>query len=173
MDNPFVGTIIMFGGNYAPYNWAFCDGTLYSIAEYEALYSLIGTTYGGDGQTTFAVPDLRGRIPMSQGQAPGLSNYVLGQKAGTENVTLLSVNLPPHSHTVIGNSGAATVSTAANGFLAAQPQLQEYNPGASANAVMSSASVSASTGGTPHDNIMPTLAVNYVIAMNGIYPQQN
>lgn len=163
----------MFGGSYAPLNWAFCDGSLYPIAEYEALYTLIGTTYGGDGQNTFAVPDLRGRIPVSQGQAPGMSAYTMGQMAGVENVTLLASNLPQHSHTVIGNSGAATISTPANGFLAAQSQLLEYNPGNTANAVMAPGAVSASPGGSPHDNMMPTLVVNYVIAMNGIYPQQS
>ncbi|MBS1512094.1 MAG: phage tail protein [Bacteroidetes bacterium] len=173
MQTPFIGTIIMFGGNFAPVDWAFCNGALLPISQYDALYSLIGTTYGGDGVNTFALPDLRSRIPVSQGQGPGLSNYTLGQRAGTESVTLLASNLPAHSHTVNSNSAAATTTDPTNAFLATQAQLQEYNPGNTANAVMNGGAISNSPGGQPHYNIMPSLAVNYIIALNGIYPTQN
>jgi microcystin-dependent protein len=173
MQDPFIGNVILFGGTFAPVGWAFCDGSLMSIAQYDTLFSLIGTTYGGDGQTTFALPDLRSRIPVHQGQGPGLSNYFIGQQAGVELVTLLPVQIPPHSHPVLSNSGAAGSQDPTNNFLGAQSTLQEYAPGASANSVMNAAAVTNSSGGQPHSNIMSSIALNYIIALEGIYPQQN
>jgi len=172
MQTPFIGNIIIFGGIFAPVGWAFCDGSLQSISENTALFNLIGTTYGGDGQSTFALPDLRGRIPVNQGQGNGLSNYIIGQMAGTETVTLQSTQLPPHSHTELCNSGTADSTNPQNNFLGAQANLLAYNPTPTAGSVMKSNAISNSPGGQPHNNIMPSLALNYIIALDGIYPPQ-
>src|SRR5437868_2724707 len=126
MQTPYLGNVILFGGNFAPVGWAFCDGSLISISQNDALYSLLGTTYGGDGVNTFGLPDLRGRIPVHQGQGSGLSNYVMGQQGGTEAVSLTSAMLPLHSHPVLSNSAAATTTDPTNNFLAAQTSLLEY-----------------------------------------------
>ena len=173
MQDPFIGNVILFGGTFAPVGWAFCDGSLVSISENDALFSLIGTTYGGDGQASFALPDLRGRIAVSQGQGPGLGTYVIGQQAGTEAVTLLPSQIPPHSHMVLSNSAAAATNVPNANFLAAQSTLSEYIPGTAANSVMNPAAIANSTGGQPHSNMMPSLALNYIIALQGIYPQQS
>src|SRR3982751_6487214 len=107
MSNPFLGEIRMAGFNFAPRGWAFCAGQLLPISQNDALFALVGTTYGGDGQTTFGMPDLRGRVPINQGQGPGLSNYVMGQMSGTESVTLITAQIPPHSHAINAASGGA------------------------------------------------------------------
>src|SRR4051794_10683767 len=107
MSEPFIGEVIMFAGNFAPRGWALCQGQLLSIAQNTALFSILGTTYGGNGQTTFALPDLRGRVPLGQGQGPGLSSYVLGEVAGNENVTLISTQMPQHNHLLNCNSDSA------------------------------------------------------------------
>jgi len=172
MQTPFIGNVILFGGTFAPIGWQTCDGSLLSISGNEALFSLIGTTYGGDGQSTFAVPDLRGRIPVSQGQGNGLSNYVLGQISGTESVTLVSANLPQHTHAVTCNTGVADQTIPTNNFLAAQQGLLEYGPGNTANTVMKSNAITNSPGGQPHANIMPSLTLNYIIATEGVFPSQ-
>ena len=173
MSDPFIGQIILFGGNFAPLGWAFCDGSLQSIANYNALFALIGTTYGGDGQNTFALPDLRSRIPIHQGQGNGLSNYVMGQAAGVETVILTGQQMPLHTHGVLSNSATANSDDPSNNFLAEQPGLLQYIAGASANATMKSNAISSSPGGQPHNNIMPVLTLNYVIALEGIFPTQN
>jgi microcystin-dependent protein len=175
MQTPFIGNIIMFGGSFAPVDWAFCDGSLMSIAEYSTLYNLIGTTYGGDGQSTFALPDLRGRIPLNQGQGQGsgFSAYSLGQVAGVESVSLLPANLPAHTHGVTCNSGAANALDPTNNFLAQQSGLLEYSTANTANSVMKANALTNSPGGGAHDNIMPSMALNYIIALNGIYPSQS
>ncbi|MDC8746634.1 tail fiber protein [Xanthomonas campestris] len=175
MAAPFVGEIRMFGFGRTPQGWQACDGSLLPISEYEVLFMLIGTTYGGDGQNTFAVPDLRGRLPLHQGQGPGLSNYVLGQISGTETVTLIGAQLPAHSHTLVATTAAAT-ATAPAGLL----------PGAVAGDVFYATDISGATavpmfsqsttitgGGQPHDNLMPTLTVQYCISTVGIFPQQS
>ena len=171
MQTPFIGNVILFGGTFAPVGWATCDGSLLSISGNEALFSLIGTIYGGDGQSTFALPDLRGRIPVSQGQGTGLSNYVIGQISGTESVTLVAANLPQHTHTVTCNTGVADQTIPTNNFMAKQDTLQEYTSNA-ANAVMKSNAITASPGGQPHANIMPSLTLNYIIATEGVFPSQ-
>ena len=171
MSNPYIGEIIMFGGNYAPAGWAFCDGSLQDIAQNTALFNLIGTTYGGDGQNTFALPDLRGRIPIHQGQSPGISNYVIGQLGGIENATLTILQIPSHTHIVTGNSGTANTTDPSNNFLAAQPQLMEYS--SLSNDAMKANATTTNAGSQPHNNIMPVLTVNYIISLYGIYPSQN
>lgn len=168
---PYVGQIMAFGGNYAPQGWALCDGSLLSIDQYQVLFTLIGTTYGGDGQTTFALPDLRGRAALHQGQGPGLSSYSLGQAGGAEAVTLTVGQLPPHSHPVLGNSGAGTSPNPSGAVWAGSP-VSVYTAGAAANAAMNATAVSASGGSQPHDNMLPFLTLNFCIALEGIYPSQ-
>lgn len=169
---PYIGTIMPFAGNFAPAGWAKCDGSLLPIAENEALYALIGTTYGGDGQETFALPDLRGRVPLHQGQGRGLSINVIGEAGGVETVTLTTNQLPAHTHPVAANSGAGTSASPAGGVWAAGPA-NAYTASAAANTTMSGAAISASGGGQPHENMLPFLAVNFCIAVEGIYPSQS
>ncbi|MGY2894898.1 phage tail protein [Deinococcus sp. UYEF24] len=171
MSNPYIGEIRLFAGNFAPANWAFCDGNLLSISDYDTLFNLIGTTYGGDGQNTFALPDLRGRVPLHQGQSGG-SPYVLGQSAGTESVTLSAQQLPVHSHPLTATSGAAT-STAPSGQLLATVGSGEVYISDTPTASLSAASVGLSGGSQPHENLMPFLGVNYIISLFGIYPSQS
>jgi microcystin-dependent protein len=164
MGQPFVGEIRMFGGNFAPQGWFPCDGRLLPIAQYEVLFALLGTTYGGDGQSTFGVPDLRGRIPVHVG-----SGFVQGQMAGSETVTLTTPQIPSHTHT----AGAKTQATtgAAPGGLYGGGGLSAYrsSPGATMNAAM----VQNNAGGQPHDNMMPFGAVSFIIAWAGIFPSRN
>ncbi|QNH10743.1 tail fiber protein [Xanthomonas sp. SI] len=175
MATPFIGEIRMFGFGRTPQNWQACDGSLLSIAEYETLFMLIGTTYGGDGQNTFAVPDLRGRLPLHQGQGVGLSNYVLGQISGTETVTLLGPQLPVHTHALVATTAAATATAPAGLLPAAVAGDVFYATDVSgATAVgMSTQSTTLTGGGLPHDNLMPTLTVQYCISTGGIFPQQS
>lgn len=174
----FIGIIKIFGGNFAPRGWAFCNGQLVSIAEYEALYSLIGTTFGGDGQVTFALPDLRSRKPIGTGQGPGLSSYVQGQTGGVETVTLTTATIPAHSHNlnVSSNDGNVHKPTAANAVAAAKDvngdTIDSFTT-AAPNTALPSASVSSSGSNSPHNNIDPFLATNYIICLEGIYPTQN
>ena len=175
-----MAEIRLFAGNFAPLDWAYCNGALLSIAENSALFSLLGTTYGGDGQVTFALPDLRGRIAVGTGQGPGLSNWDLGQVTGVESVTLLSLNLPAHSHTATGtvtpfaNSGGGNQPSPVNGFNASMPS-DTY--ASATNTVMGSTNftlnVGIAGGSQPHDNLMPYLALNFIIATQGIYPSRN
>ena len=178
MSQPFVGEIRMFafGNRGAPNGWQICDGSLLSIAEYEVLFTLIGTIYGGDGQSTFAVPDLRGRLPIHQGQGPGLSNYVIGQVSGTETVTLVSTQMPAHTHSMIATTAASTALTPGTGLLPGTVSGDIFYAtdltGATA-APMAAQSTTIAGGSQPHDNTMPTLTVQYCIAWAGIYPSQN
>lgn len=177
MSTPYIGEIRMFGFGTrgAPNGWQACDGSLLPISQYDALFALIGTTYGGDGQTTFAVPDLRGRLPIHQGTGPGLSTYVIGQRAGTETVTVLPTQMPAHTHTAVATTAAATTGTPGTGVI----------PGAVANQTMyvtdtsggtpftqSTQAVTLAGGSQPHENCMPTLTVQYCIATQGIFPSQ-
>jgi microcystin-dependent protein len=172
MSEPFVGEIRMFAGNFAPRGWAFCDGQLLAVSQNDALFSLLGTIYGGDGRTTFGLPDMRGRIPLHQGEGPGLSPRRLGSKGGAEKETLTVNQLPSHSHVFNANTEAATASDPAGRVLA---DVQGYNfyrddiqdtslaPGAITN-----------TGGSQsHTNLMPTLCVHFIIALFGIYPSRH
>lgn len=177
MSTPYIGEIRMFGFGTrgAPTGWQACDGSLLPISEYDALFALIGTTYGGDGQTTFAVPDLRGRLPIHQGTGPGLSNYVIGQRAGTESVTVLPTQMPAHSHIIVTTTGAATSQTPGNALLPGTVSADSFYvsdvSGATAVA-MSAQSTSLAGGSQPHENCMPTLTVQFCIATFGIFPSQ-
>lgn len=170
MSNPYVGEIRLFAGNFAPAGWMLCQGQLLSIAENEVLFQLIGTTYGGDGQSTFALPDLRGRVPVHQGQGPGLSPRTLGETGGTETITLLGGQLPAHTHALHASTAAAT-GTAPGGALLAATSVASYDPGAAATA-MAAGAVGSAGGTQPHDNMAPTLVVSHIISLFGIFPSQ-
>jgi len=178
MSSPFIGEIKMFGGTFAPRGYAFCDGQLLPIAQNSALFSLLGTTYGGDGRTTFALPDLRGRVAIHQGNGPGLSNYRLGQKAGAESVTLTTAQLPPHSHAATAHAvaPAGNSNDAAGNFWAddAGGASATYH-GGPANATMNAGAVSIANagGGSPHTNVQPYLVINYIIALVGLFPSRS
>lgn len=170
---PFIGQVCSFGFNFAPRGWAQCNGQLLAISQYSALFSLLGTSYGGDGRTTFGLPDLRGRVAINQGQGPGLSDYKIGQMAGKEGVTLTQNEMPSHSHP--GQLHAS--STGANQEEPQNHLLGEsaiYTDGA-ANQVMNSGAVTIGlTGGNqPHDNLQPYLTINYCIALEGVFPQRS
>lgn len=178
MTNPYLGEIRPFAGSFAPRGWHYCDGSLQSIAQYDALYVLLGTTYGGDGQTTFALPDLRGRIALSQGQGPGLTNRVLGEVAGTETVTVTAQQMPAHTHLVVVTASEATTPSTANGVVPAAPKNSGlfYLPpdvGTQRDCPIETDSITSSGGNEPHNNIMPITAISYIIAMYGIFPSQN
>ena len=177
MDQPFIGMIAMFGFNFAPRGWILCNGQLMSIAQNTALFSLLGTTYGGDGQTTFGLPNLQSRVPIGMGQGPGLSSYVIGQQAGEENHTLLSTEMPTHNHFMTASGDAPTQATAMGASLASQVRggttmSTIYTNGATTPVQMASAT-SLAGGNQPHNNIQPYLAINYSIALQGIFPSRN
>ena len=171
MSEPFVGEIRMFAGNFAPRGWAFCDGQLLAVSQNDALFSLLGTIYGGDGRTTFGLPDLRGRVPLHQGTGPGLSPRRLGSKGGAENVTLTTNQLASHTHDFNVNTAVATTA-APQGKVLAQVvggsiyQVENQNTDLASNSI-------ANTGGSQsHTNLMPTLCVHFIIALVGIYPSR-
>jgi microcystin-dependent protein len=177
MADPFLGEIRIFGGNFAPVGWALCQGQLLPIAQNSALFSLLGTTYGGDGRTTFALPDLRGRVVMSFGQGPGLRNYAQGEVAGTESVTLLTQQMPQHSHSVGASETPST--TDPKGAVPAQPVSAQPGSGApkiyaasSDGTTMNNAMIGPSGGGQPFNIQQPYLVINYIIALQGIYPSR-
>lgn len=171
MSNPYVGEIRLFAGNFAPAGWALCQGQLLSIAENDVLFALIGTTYGGDGQATFGLPDLRGRVPVHQGTGPGLSTRVIGQLGGSETVTLTAGQLPAHSHTLSATTAAASSAAGPSGSLLATSSVALYGTGAAASP-MAGAAITASGGNQPHENMAPFLGLNYIISLFGIFPSQ-
>jgi microcystin-dependent protein len=179
MAEPFIGQIIQFAGNFAIRGYAMCNGQLLSIAQNTALFSILGTTYGGNGQTTFALPDLRGRVPIHPGQGPGLSPYSLGQMSGTETNTLTQNNLPPHSHQLnvsAGSKGNAAVPV--NNFLgvgnlpSTGENVNNFNS-AAATGAMNAGSITGGGSSVPFNNIQPYLCINYLIALEGIFPSRN
>ena len=169
MSNPFVGEIKIFAGNFAPTGHALCNGQLLPISQNTALFSILGTTYGGDGKTTFALPDLQGRSPMHPGQGPGLTPHVLGERAGTESETLLPTQLPGHTHALKGSTTATTAGPV-NGLLG-QPSASTYGP--ATNPVPMAAQAITSVGsGQPHDNRQPYLPLTFIIALQGVFPSR-
>ena len=172
-QEPFLGEIDLMAFNFAPRGWAMCNGQLLSIQQNTALFSLLGTTYGGDGVQTFALPDLRGRRAVGAGQGPGLSPYVIGQSGGEEVVTLTVAQLPQHNHLPIGDSGIGTSATPGGGFWSSQTQVFLYNNAPLSTVAMSSQAIGTTGGGQPHDNRSPFLVLNYVIALTGIFPSRN
>jgi microcystin-dependent protein len=169
MSEPFLGEIRLFPYNFAPRGWAFCAGQLMSISQNTALFSLLGTTYGGNGQTTFALPDLRGRRAVSSGQGPGLSFYNLGQQGGTEFTTLLQTNMPMHAHTVGATMVAAGDNKPAGNYLAVGGSYVNTAP----NTTMGPLMIQSTGGGQPFGILDPYLALNYCIALVGIFPSRN
>jgi microcystin-dependent protein len=172
MPDPFIGEIRMFGFGFAPQGWAQCNGQLLPIADNAALFSLLGTTYGGDGQTTFALPDLRSRVPVGQGQGPGLSSYGQGQAGGTETVTLAAAQMPGHTHPVTASTSAADSGQPAGRTLARSAG-HTYTARPGASTVMNAAMLGHTGGSQPHGNIQPYLAVNFCIATEGIFPSRS
>lgn len=176
MSTPFLGEIRMFGFGRTPSGWQACDGSLLPISEYSDLYTLLGTTYGGDGLETFAMPDLRGRVPLHQGRGPGLGNRIIGEVAGTETVTLVSAQMPAHTHPLLATSAAATALTPGSATLPGAVSGDTFyvtDITGATPAAMSAQSTGLAGGSQPHDNLMPTLTVQYCIALAGIYPQQS
>lgn len=169
---PYLGMIIMFGGNFSINGWALCNGQILSIAQNTALFSILGTTYGGNGQTTFALPDLRGRGPIGMGQGPGLTNISLGQVGGTENVNILVSNLPAHNHPLSGSSLNGNVSLPTNAIPAHSGALdKEYSTDFSANVAMMPTGLTGSS--LPLAIRNPYLGINFQIALEGIFPSRN
>ncbi len=176
MSEPFVGEIRMFAGNFAPRGWAFCDGQLLAVSQNDALFSLIGTIYGGDGRTTFALPDMRGRLPVHQGQGPGLSPRRLGARYGSEKVNLTINQIPSHSHEYLGSANIADSNNPASDVVASHndgdlPYVDV--PSVDKIKSLSSDAVSATGGSQAHQNMMPSLCINYIMALVGIYPSRH
>jgi microcystin-dependent protein len=182
MSEPFIGMIVLFAGNFAPRNWAFCQGQLLSIAQNTALFSILGTTYGGNGQTTFALPDLRGRVPLGPGQGPGLTNRTLGETGGVENVTLSALQMPAHNHAVTlgmnikngaGNSRSGGGNVLANEAAGVTAMYSNASPDTTLSSGALSGTVGTAGGSQPTPILQPYLALNYIIALYGIFPSRN
>lgn len=171
-SDPFVGEIMKFGGSFAPSGWATCEGQLIQISQNDALFSLLGTIYGGDGRTTFGLPDLRGRVPVHPGNGPGLTPISLGQKGGVENVTLTTNQLPQHSHNLNVNSGGGNSEKPGGNFIASNSEgVKHYSSSTTINA--NNGSISNFGGGQSHTNMQPYLGIYYCIALYGIYPSRS
>ncbi len=166
--NPFVGQIIMVGFNFAPIGWALCNGQLLPISQNQALFSLLGTYYGGDGMTNFALPNLQGRVPIHQGYATGGSNYVIGATGGVENVTLLVNNLPAHNHPANCSTKQSTSASPASHFWA-----EAHSYAATSNSHMADTAIGTTGGNQPVSVVQPFLCVNFIIALQGIFPSRN
>ncbi len=173
MSNPYIGEIRMFGGNFAPAGWMFCDGSMLAIADNDALFALIGTTYGGDGQTTFALPDLRSRVPIHAGTDSGIT-YMIGENGGVEQVTLGASQIPGHNHALLASKSPASAGTPSNRVPAQETTVATglYYP-AGPSAPLHPGSVLPVGGSQPHSNLQPHLAVNFIISLFGIFPTQN
>jgi microcystin-dependent protein len=179
---PFIGQIMMFGSNFAPRGWAFCNGQLLAISSNTALFSLLGTQYGGDGRTTFGLPDLRGRCAVGMGNGPGLTPRQIGEVIGQEAVTLTPNEMPAHTHQLLANNTDGNTNDPANNTLAKESVTIERSAPAfpvngyssnAANVSMSTSSIGSSGGNAPHNNMQPSLAMNYVIALEGIFPSRS
>ncbi|WP_374519619.1 phage tail protein [Undibacterium squillarum] len=173
MAEPFIGEIRIFGGNYAPEGWLLCNGQSLSIAENQALFSLIATTYGGDGVNTFNIPDLRGRLPIGMGSGTGLTPRTIGQVVGAETVTLTNANMPAHNHTINGTTNAATATTLSpNSTYGVTTNTFYFVPDAAiTESPFAGTLLSTANGGNlPHENRMPSIALSYIIATTGIFP---
>lgn len=169
MSEPFVGEIRMFAGNFAPRGWSFCDGQLLAVSQNDALFSLLGTIYGGDGRTTFGLPDIRGRISLHAGSGPGLSSRSLGSKSGDEDVTLTSNQLASHAHSYSASTDTAAATSPQGNILGTGDFYNADTPATT----MAATSISNTGGSTKHTNLMPTLCIHYIIALVGIYPSRH
>ncbi len=180
MAEPFLGEIRMVGFNFAPQGWAFCDGQLLPISQNAALFSLLGPAFAGDGRNTFALPDLRGRVPLKMGQGPGLSGYTLGQHGGSEGVSLTSDEMPQHTHMVNINNQPGNQKDPTNQILSVvndasgrEPTLYPAYSNASPTGQLSSGAVAPAGNSQPHQNLQPYLTVNFIIALQGIFPARS
>ena len=173
MSNPFLGEIRMVGFTFAPRGWAMCNGQLLPITQNAALFALLGTTYGGNGTTSFALPDLRSRVPLHLGQGLGLSNYVQGEMTGTETVTLLSTQIPAHNHLVNCSNAGGTQASPVINYPAIESTGTSLNYANAPNATMNAAALTNFGGSQPHSNIQPILCINFIIALVGIFPSRN
>jgi microcystin-dependent protein len=175
MAQPFVGEIRMFAGNFPPVGWMFCDGQTVPISENDVLFTLIGTTYGGDGQETFNLPNLQSRIPLHMGTSTASgTTYQIGEAAGVESVTLTTNQIPTHTHPLVATNDAGSQANAGNAVLAAQSPVSIYRPNATPpNVPMNASSVSVVGGSQPHDNMQPYICINYIISLFGLYPSPN
>jgi microcystin-dependent protein len=172
MSQPYVGEIRMFGGNFAPAGWAFCNGALIPISENETLFNLIGTTYGGDGQQTFGLPDLQGRVPIHAGQGPNISqNYQLGEKAGVESVTLSTQQIPTHNHGWLASNDPSNSLIPTSNVVSTPLNITPYFAGG-ASVPLNASSLQPVGGSQPHDNMIPFLVVSFIISLYGIFPSQ-
>jgi microcystin-dependent protein len=177
MSEPFIGEIIMFAGNFAPRGWAFCEGQLLPIAQNSALFAILGTTYGGNGQTTFDLPDLRGRVPMQPGPGPGLTPRTLGESSGVENVTLISPQIPAHTHALSAHGGPGDSPSPEGAVVAVlvdpntQQPLNLYS--STPTTTMANTAVGLAGGSQPHTNVQPYLCINFIIALEGIFPSRS
>ena len=169
MGQPYVGEIRMFAGNFAPAGWAFCEGQLMPISENDVLFQLIGTTYGGDGQETFALPDLRGRLPLHQGTGSTGTTYVIGEAAGVEEVTLTTQQIPSHTHPLLASTATGGASNPAGNVLAASPNLDLYRE-SPPTVPLAGTTVGSVGGSQPHSNFQPYLCVDFIISLFGIFP---
>lgn len=171
----YIGQIMMWPGKRIPRDWNLCDGSLLKISDYQPLYALIGTRYGGDGVNTFGVPDLRGRVPVGQGQGTGLSNRIAGESGGQETVTLTQANLPLHTHAIRATSATGTESSPANHVWATYTGFKLYSTLAKDETLAPQVLTSVGNTGAvaSHDNVMPSLAINYIICLNGLFPIKN
>ena len=167
MSLPYVGEIRLFAGNFAPVGWAFCDGQLLAISQSEVLFNLIGTTYGGDGQSTFALPDLRGRVPVHQG-----NGFVVGQSGGTETVTLTAAQMPAHRHAMLASTNAASTAHGPSEVLGSSAAMKFYGTG-TPNMAMDPNALTAVGGHQPHENMPPFVAINYIVSLFGVFPSQS
>ncbi len=177
MSEPFLGEIRMFAFDYAPRSWAHCDGALLPISQYQSLYALLSTRYGGDGRTSFALPDLRGRVPVHVGQGPGLTDRTLGQRAGEESTTLTAGQMPSHSHpaTVHATDTFGDRKSPAGGYLAKADDGENNYSGGEPNVLLhaSNTTIANCGGGQAHNNMPPLLVLNFCIAMAGIFPPRS
>jgi microcystin-dependent protein len=172
--DPFVAEIRIFPFNFAPKGWAFCDGQILPLSQNTALFSLLGTTYGGDGKSNFALPDMQGNAPMHPGQGPGLSLHDLGETGGSDTVSLLESEIPSHSHALMAQNNPATSQTPAPSVgLARSVTVLAYNPTTSPVVVMADQTVAPAGGDQPHNNLMPYLTLNFCIALQGVYPPRS
>lgn len=171
--DPFIGEVKLFAGNFAPRGWAFCEGQLLPISQNSALFSIIGTIYGGDGRTTFALPDLRGRVAIGPGNGPGLSSYREGTKGGVEHVTLTTNQMPSHHHAINAVTAVGNSTTPTNHLLADSAAFDNEFSSASPDTQMSNNMVSNSGGSQSHENRQPFLAIYYIIALQGVFPSRS
>jgi len=173
MSSPYIGEIRMFGGNFAPAGWAMCQGQLMPISQNDTLFNLIGTTYGGDGQETFGIPDVQGRLPIHMGTNPQTgTTFQIGEMAGVESVTLTTNQMPQHNHALVASTGSGTTGVPTGNVLASNLQVSLYSQFPPTNN-MNAAGITNVGGSQPHENMMPFLVVTFIISLFGIFPSQN